>query len=269
MADNKEYEILVDGEDDIEIETDSVSYLPYDNKSISLNSNGEMQAIGLTNGTDVITYDKVREIIDKPPSQSFEFETLQDFTNWLNGEFKREDGRTVDDLQIGNDVYIVDTNTPDYWCKSITKPFTVENNFEPLETSIDKEMSSTSSNAVENKVIKKYVDNSIAEESEVTQKELIKQDEKITKNTTDITELQSQLDVTTDTVTEHTQQIETLSNDLTGVSAKVETKQDKLTAGTGITIDNNVISASADMSNYYTKEQIDNMLPFSVDARGE
>lgn len=255
MADNKEYEILIDGEDDIEVETDSVSYLPYDNKSISLNSNGEMQAIGLTNGTDVITYDKVKEIVDKPPSQSFEFETLQDFTSWLNGEFTREDKRTVDDLQIGNDVYIVDTNTPDYWCKSITKPFTIENNFEPLETSIDKEMSSTSSNAVENKVIKQYVDNSIAEESEVIQKELIKQGEEITKNTADITE--------------HTQQIETLLSNLTSVSEKVETKQDKLTAGTGITIDNNVISASADMSNYYTKEQIDNMLPFSVDARGE
>ena len=40
MADNKEYEILIDGEDDIEVETDSVSYLPFDNKTINQNSKG-------------------------------------------------------------------------------------------------------------------------------------------------------------------------------------------------------------------------------------
>ena len=41
-------------------------------------------------------------------------------------------------------------------------------------------------------------------------------------------------------------------------TAAIAGKQDKLTAGEGITIENGVISAEADMSNYYTKEEIDN-----------
>lgn len=46
-------------------------------------------------------------------------------------------------------------------------------------------------------------------------------------------------------------------------------KQDKLTAGENITIENNVISAKGgDLSNYYTKSEIDAMLPFSEDISG-
>lgn len=41
-------------------------------------------------------------------------------------------------------------------------------------------------------------------------------------------------------------------------TAAIAGKQDKLTPGEGITIENGVISAEADMSNYYTKEEIDN-----------
>ena len=41
-------------------------------------------------------------------------------------------------------------------------------------------------------------------------------------------------------------------------TAAIAGKQDTLTAGEGITIENGVISAEADMSNYYTKEEIDN-----------
>lgn len=41
-------------------------------------------------------------------------------------------------------------------------------------------------------------------------------------------------------------------------TAAIATKQDALTAGEGITIENNVISASFDGSNFYTKEEIDN-----------
>jgi len=41
-------------------------------------------------------------------------------------------------------------------------------------------------------------------------------------------------------------------------TAAIATKQDKLTSGEGITIENNVISASFDGSNFYTKEEIDN-----------
>ena len=41
-------------------------------------------------------------------------------------------------------------------------------------------------------------------------------------------------------------------------TAAIAGKQDKLTSGEGITIENNVISASFDGSNFYTKEEIDN-----------
>lgn len=41
-------------------------------------------------------------------------------------------------------------------------------------------------------------------------------------------------------------------------TAAIATKQDTIAAGEGITIENNVISASFDGSNFYTKEEIDN-----------
>lgn len=41
-------------------------------------------------------------------------------------------------------------------------------------------------------------------------------------------------------------------------TAAIATKQDALTAGEGITIENGVISAEADLSDYYTKTEIDN-----------
>ena len=41
-------------------------------------------------------------------------------------------------------------------------------------------------------------------------------------------------------------------------TAAIATKQDALTAGEGITIENGVISAESDMSDYYTKTEIDN-----------
>ena len=50
-----------------------------------------------------------------------------------------------------------------------------------------------------------------------------------------------------------------LASKVNTISGDVATKQDQLTAGSGITIDaNNVISASADLSNYYDKSAIDN-----------
>ena len=205
MADNKEYEILIDGEDDIEVETDSVSYLPFDNKTINQNSKGEMQAVGITNGTDILDYETIKAGIDKPAPQPFEFETKKDFEDWLSGTFTREDGRTTDDLLIGNDVYIVEKSVPDYWCKSVTKPFSIEKNFEEMETDVDNNLSNTSINPVQNKVI----------------------------------------------------------------TWALGLKQDTLTAGESITIQDNVISAKGgDLTNYYTKEEVNAMLPFSEDISG-
>lgn len=52
--------------------------------------------------------------------------------------------------------------------------------------------------------------------------------------------------------------VDTVSGDVATVSGQVATKQDQLTAGSGITITNNVISAQADLSNYYDKTSINN-----------
>lgn len=52
--------------------------------------------------------------------------------------------------------------------------------------------------------------------------------------------------------------VNTLSGQVTANTASIATKQNQLTAGQGITITNDVISAQADMSNYYTKSEIDN-----------
>lgn len=49
-----------------------------------------------------------------------------------------------------------------------------------------------------------------------------------------------------------------LSSKVNTISGDVATKQDQLIAGSGITITNNVISAQADMSNFYTKQEVDN-----------
>lgn len=63
------------------------------------------------------------------------------------------------------------------------------------------------------------------------------------------------------------------NNDIAATSGAVYTalqnKQNALTAGENITIENNVISAKGgDLSNYYTKSEIDAMLPFSEDISG-
>ena len=53
-------------------------------------------------------------------------------------------------------------------------------------------------------------------------------------------------------------QVMTISGQVTANTASLSNKQDTLTAGSGITITNNVISAQADLSNYYDKTSIDN-----------
>lgn len=53
-------------------------------------------------------------------------------------------------------------------------------------------------------------------------------------------------------------QVITISGNVATLSGQVATKQDQLTAGSGITISGNVISAQADLSNFYTKAEIDN-----------
>ena len=43
------------------------------------------------------------------------FETKADFDGWMSGEFSRADGKTPADLKIGDNIYITEIDTPDYW----------------------------------------------------------------------------------------------------------------------------------------------------------
>ena len=43
------------------------------------------------------------------------FFTYQELSDWLNGDFQREDGKTKADLQTGDNLYIVEVGVPDYW----------------------------------------------------------------------------------------------------------------------------------------------------------
>ena len=43
------------------------------------------------------------------------FETKAALDDWLKGAFSRPDGKTPADLKIGDNIYISETDTPDYW----------------------------------------------------------------------------------------------------------------------------------------------------------
>lgn len=66
-----------------------------------------------------------------------------------------------------------------------------------------------------------------------------------------------------------TTKINQIATNTTNIASLKTGKQDKLTAGENITIENNVISAKGgDLTNYYTKEEVNAMLPFSEDISG-
>lgn len=53
--------------------------------------------------------------IAKGRNRALTFLTYQELDNWLNGAFQRDDGKTKADLQVGDNLYIVETGVPDYW----------------------------------------------------------------------------------------------------------------------------------------------------------
>ena len=55
------------------------------------------------------------------------FDTKQNFLDWLNGSFVREDNILPRDLKIGNDVLIREKYTPDYWVSSTSESMTIDN----------------------------------------------------------------------------------------------------------------------------------------------
>ncbi len=53
--------------------------------------------------------------IAKGRNRALTFLTYQELSSWIDGDFTRSDGKTVSDLQIGDNLYIVETGVPDYW----------------------------------------------------------------------------------------------------------------------------------------------------------
>lgn len=53
--------------------------------------------------------------IAKGRNRALCFFTYQELSDWLNGDFQREDGKTKADLQTGDNLYIVEVGVPDYW----------------------------------------------------------------------------------------------------------------------------------------------------------
>lgn len=74
-------------------------------------------------------------------AMSYVFNLFTDFEKWLTGEYEREDGVIVTELQVGDNIYIAEEGIPDYWVKSMSTPFTLDNfvayeTGEPLPTVI-------------------------------------------------------------------------------------------------------------------------------------
>ena len=66
-------------------------------------------------------------------SVGYVFDTFNNFTKWIAGTYVREDGLTTSDLNIGDDIFIVEEGTPDYWVKSKSDPMTIAD-FAPYES---------------------------------------------------------------------------------------------------------------------------------------
>ena len=98
-----------------------------DNKTTSLNKFKQIQAIGLTNGEEVLTYNDIKEAVYRESKDVYVFDTAENFLRWIDGEFVREDGVVPSDLRLGDDILIKETNVPDYWYSSDNQPITIDN----------------------------------------------------------------------------------------------------------------------------------------------
>lgn len=73
-------------------------------------------------------------------SRTYSFDTFAHFEAWLNREYTRADGLTIDNLKVGNFILLEQTDVPDYWCKStelVDNVMTLEANFNEVEVHID------------------------------------------------------------------------------------------------------------------------------------
>ena len=73
---------------------------------------------------------KVTEI---KKSVGYVFDTFINFVSWIDGSYTRHDGVTVNDLNVGDDIFIAEEGIPDYWVKSKSNPMTIAD-FAPYES---------------------------------------------------------------------------------------------------------------------------------------
>lgn len=80
-----------------------------DNKLQEYNElNGALYRDALGKADEALTIAKGR-------NRALTFLTHQELSSWIDGDFTRLDGKTVSDLQTGDNLYIVETGVPDYW----------------------------------------------------------------------------------------------------------------------------------------------------------
>lgn len=123
-------------------------------------------------------------------SVNFVFATKQDFLDWIAGTITTDiNGKTVEDLQIGANVFIQEDGETDYWCSSISAPLTI-NDFTPTKSAINLDNYLAKDNTSEynptgdyNPATKKYADDSGF--NNISSLDLSHGEETVTYDTTD------------------------------------------------------------------------------------
>lgn len=120
--------------DTIKLEFDATrSKLTY-NKTSDITYNGEVATkpyVDNKSTADRVYTDSRIDAIKK--SVGYVFDTFDNFTKWIAGTYVRDDGVVVNDLNIGDDIFIVEEGTPDYWVKSKSDPMIITD-FAPYES---------------------------------------------------------------------------------------------------------------------------------------
>lgn len=102
------------------------SYIEYNKTGYVYN--GELATIPYVDNTSDILKDYVDDrITDIKKSVAYVFDTFEHFEQWLINSYERPDDATVDDLQLGDEIFIKEEGIPDYWVASTNKPFTLDN----------------------------------------------------------------------------------------------------------------------------------------------
>jgi hypothetical protein len=100
-----------------------------DGMSISQKTDGMLEVLGVTDGQgNVVSYNEIKKAVDREASTAYVFDTESNFIDWVNGLYTRPDGVTVSKLKLGDEIWIKEESTPDYWYSDDkVKPVTMSN----------------------------------------------------------------------------------------------------------------------------------------------